>query len=428
MNQDAKTAYEPFDLSGISGIYRMSWPGWNVSAQIDRIKETSDHEVKAEVKLTSARPTSSGHLRSGRLNLTSPASRNSFAKSLMARDSEVDWDTVLEQLCMAVLEDWRKGTPLIELDGNVDVKAQAKWLIEPIIQLNNPTLMYGPGSTGKSWFAQYIAVLADAGMSHGGFHVEPARVLILDWETSHQEIGSRVTMIRQGLGLEGASHILYRAMTQGLASDIERIREICMEHSIELVIIDSLGSACMGEPESAEVVLRVFGAIRSLGVSSLCIDHSNKEGHLFGSVYKFNSARQVFEAKKSQQEDAEKIVFGLFHKKANNSKLLRPLGFELSFDNDTIVIDRRDVKDTELEEHMRVIDRIANTLASNGKLTVSQIAEEIQKEESHVRKELSYGKKSGKFVQLQGGYWALAARDLERTAEQIYRGEMEGEV
>ena len=406
----------------------MAWPEWNVTAQIDRIKETSDHEVKAEVKLTSARPTSSGHLRSGRLNLTSPASRNSFAKSLMARDSEVDWDEVMEQLCMAVLEDWRKGTPLIELDGNVDVKAQAKWLIEPIIQLNNPTLIYGPGSAGKSWFAQYIAVLADEGLSHGGFHVEPARVLILDWETSHDEIGARVTMIRHGLGLEGASHILYRTMTQGLSSDIERIREICVEHSVDLVIIDSLGSACMGEPESAEVVLRVFGAIRSLGVSALAIDHSNKEGHLFGSVYKFNSARQVFEAKKSQHEDAEKIVLGLFHKKANNSKLLRPLGFELSFGDANIAIERRDVKDTELEEHMRGIDRIANALSRAGKLTVSQIAEEIDKEESHVRKELSYGKRSGKFALLPDGKWALPARELEQAAAKIYEQEMEGEI
>ena len=427
MNQDAPNLHE-FDLSGNNGIYKLAWPQIHVKAHIDRIKESSDHEVKAEVKLTSARPTSSGHLRSGRVNLTSPASRNSFAKSLAARDSEVDWDTVMEQLCMAVLEDWRQGSPLGELDGNMDVQAQAKWLIEPIIQLNNPTLIYGPGSTGKSFFAQFIAVIADAGMNSAGLHVEPSNVLYLDWETDQTEIGSRVTMIRRGLGIEGASHILYRPMTQGLATDIERIREICLDHSIDLVIVDSLGSACMGEPESAEVVLRAFGAIRSLGVSALCVDHTNKEGHLFGSVYKFNSARQVFEAKKDQQADADKVEFGLFHKKANNSKLLKPLGFELSFSEDSIAIVRRDVKDTALEEHMRVIDRIANALSKVGKLTVLQIAEEIQKEESHVRKELSNGKRSGRFMQLEGGYWALPAREIEQTVTKIYEQEMEGEV
>ena len=348
---------------------------------------------------------------------------------MLARDSDVDWDLVLEQVSRAVLQEWRQGTPLVTLDGNMDVLAQSnKWLIEPIIQLNNPTLIYGPGSTGKSWFGQYIAVLADEGMSNGGFNVEPCTVLYLDWETDQVELGSRITMIRKGLGLSGKSHILYKAMNQGLSTDIERIREICLEHSVGLVVIDSLGSACHGEPESAEVVLRAFAAIRSLGISSLCIDHTNKEGFLFGSVYKFNSARQVFEAKKSQQENEDKLVLGLFHKKANNSKLIRPLGFELGFDdNQTMTITRQDVKDSELEEHMKVSDRIANALSRSGKLTASEIAEEIDKAESHVSKELSYGKRSGKFIQLADRKWALPAR-LEDEVATIYQRELEGEL
>jgi len=416
-------------VSGSQGIYKLTWPQLSISAAIDRIKESSDHEVKAEVKLTSSRPTSAGHLRAGRLNLTSTTARNSFAKSLAARDSEVEWDIILEQICIAVLAEWRQGSPMVELDGNMDVPELAKWLIQPIIQLNNPTLIYGPGSTGKSWFAQYIAVLADEGMSHGEFHVEPSTVLYLDWETDQNELGSRVTMIRRGLGLKGTAHILYKAMNQGLSTDIERIREICLENTVGLVSIDSVGSACMGEPGSAEVVLRMFSALRSLGVSSLCIDHTNKEGMLFGSVYKFNSARQVFEAKKSQQEDDDKLVLGLFHKKANNSKLLRPFGFELVFNQEdkSMTVIRQDVKDTALEEHMKIPDRIANALSRCGKLSVEEIAEEIDKEQSHVRKELSYGKKSGRFMLLTEGKWALPMR-IEDTVAKIYQRELEGEI
>ena len=149
---------------------------------------------------------------------------------------------------------------------------------------------------------------------------------------------------------------------------------------------------------------------------------------MFGSVYKFNSARQVFEAKKSQQENEDKLVLGLFHKKANNSKLIRPLGFELGFDdNQTMTITRQDVKDSELEEHMKVSDRIANALSRSGKLTASEIAEDIDKEESHVRKELSYGKKSGRFIQLADHKWALPAR-LEDEVSRIYQRELEGEI
>ena len=398
-----------FELAGRAGIYELAWPQLNVTAKVERIKEGSDHEVKAEIQLASTRPTSSGHLRGGRLNLTSPSARNTFARSLTARDSEVDWDKVLEQLCIAVLAEWREGSPAVLLTGQSDVQASVKWLIEPIVQLNNPTLIYGPGSTGKSWFGQYLAVLADEGFSSGGLRIEPSTVLYLDWETDQDELDSRVTMLRKGLGLEGPSSIWYKHMTSGLSNDIETIRGLCATHNVQFIVVDSVGSACMGEPESAEVVLRAFGALRSLGVSSLCIDHTNKEGSLFGSVYKYNASRQVFECKKDQQPDDHKIVLGLFHKKANNSRLMKPIGYELAFSDSAITIRRQDVRDTALETHMRVGDRIENLLKTKpGGLSVQDIAEALEKTESHIRKELSDGKRRGKFVVI-GNYYANAA-------------------
>ena len=408
MSPDSANLYE-FELAGRAGIYELAWPQLNVTAKVERIKESSDHEVKAEVALVSTRPTSAGHLRAGRLNLTSPSARNTFARSLTARDSEVDWDKVMEQLCITVLAEWREGTPAVLLTGQSDVQASVKWLVEPIIQLNNPTLIYGPGSTGKSWFGQFLAVLADEGLNAGGLGVEPSTVLYLDWETDQDELDSRVTMLRKGLGLEGPSSIWYKHMTSGLASDIETIRSLCAAHNVQFIVIDSVGSACMGEPESAEVVLRAFGALRSLGVSSLCIDHTNKEGNLFGSVYKYNASRQVFECKKDQQPDDNKIVLGLFHKKANNSRLMKPIGYELVFSDSAITISRQDVRDTALETHMRVGDRIENLLQTKpGGMSVQDIAEELEKTESHIRKELSDGKKRGKFVVIGNNYANVA--------------------
>ena len=286
-----------FILSGGEGIFHLSWPQLHIEGRVDRIRESHDHEVRAEVLLVSSRPTSSGHLTQGRIILTSPTSRKTLARTLKEREAEVDWDKILEQMCLSVLQDFRAGSPVVQIDGQTDLAVQEKWLIEPLVQLRNPTLIYGPGSAGKSWFGQYLAVLADQGMNHGELIVESCSVLYLDWETDQTEIGSRVTMLRKGLGLEGKSHIWYKSMNQGLSNDIEAIRGVVMEKSIDLIIVDSLGSACMGEPESAEVVLRTFNALRSLGVSSICIDHTNKENVLFGSVYKYNSARQVFECK-----------------------------------------------------------------------------------------------------------------------------------
>jgi len=410
-----------FYITGRDGIYNIEWPSLQVVARIDKIRENSDYEVKGEVIFTSSRPTSAGHLRQGRIILTSPASRRTMVKALEERDGTVDWDRTMEQLCVAVLARHRAGSPEVELHGDADVEADDKWLVQPLIQVGMPTLIYGAGSSGKSWLAQYVAVLADEGVSLNGLGVEPCpgQVLLLDWETTEKEISSRVTMIRRGLSLDSQSHIWYKRMDQGLAADIETIRNIVINRNIKFLIVDSLGSACMGEPESSEVVLRMYGALRSLNVSSMCIHHTTKEGSLFGSVYHFNSNRQIFEVKKSQEPDSNQLVFGLFHRKANNSKLIKDIGLQIQFNgpNGGVVFTRKDVGDTNLDEHQRIPDRIFNVL-KRGPMSAPDLAEELQKTESHIRKELSNGVRSARFVQLKDGTGRYALRAREESSSE----------
>ena len=389
MNQQENPSLYDFELSGRDGIYHASWPNLHVVAKVTQVKPSLDHEVKAMLKFTSKRPTSAGHLRFGRVNITSPTARASFAKRIETREPEVDWDQILEVLCINVLDRYWSGSKEQELDGNVGtVEVYAKWLIDPLVQLNNPTLIYGPGSSGKSWLAQYISVLADSGMSSAGLTVEPSTVLYLDWETDQQELQSRVSMIRRGLGITDPCHIWYKSMASGLSADLETVKAIVVEKNVTLCIIDSIGSACMGEPESAEVVLRMFSALRSLGISTICFDHTNKEKSLFGSVYKFNAARQIFEVAKTQKPEENKLIFGLFHRKANNSKLIKDMGFTLSFGEGSVEFSRTDIRDTPLEEHMRNADRVQNVLRS-GSLTVPDIAEKLGKTDGHIRNLLS---------------------------------------
>ena len=396
-----------FTMEGGAGIYELEWPQLLIKADVARLKENSDHELRGEIWIESQRPNSTGHVKQGRIILTSPSNRKQFAKTLEDRDSEVDWDQVVEQISVAVLEDWRAGTPEVAITGSVAPAQANRWLIQPLVQIGHPTLIYGKGSTGKSWLAQYLSVLVHEGMSVSGLTVEQSRVLYLDWETDINEIGFRISMIRKGLGLPAESQdgIWYKAMTQGLSADIATVRGIVQKHNIHFVVLDSLGSACMGEPESAEVVLRMFAALRSLGVTSLCVDHVSKEGSLFGSVYKFNAARQIFEAKKSQGEGEDKLEFAMFHRKANNSKLVQPLGWVLEFDNtqDAIAMTRKDVRDTKLAGEMRIVDQISSILR-DGPHAVKDIAEILEKAPGHISKELATHKNL--FIKLNNGLYA----------------------
>jgi len=371
-------------MTGSDGLYMFHWPGLHIQAEVSRMDKKAE---KGEITWTSSRPVGGGHLLTGNVGFTSVTSKNSMIKVLQEEDDQVRWKQVVEQCCTAALNDFRTGLPEVQLTGDKIISAESKWLVEPVVQHMNPTLIYGPGSSGKSWFAQYLAVLADAGMNHGGFVVEPANVLYLDWETDLGELGTRITMIRKGLGFETKSGVWYKSMNQGLAIDIETVKSIVMRREISFVVLDSLGAACMGEPESADIVLGMFRALRSLRVTSLCVDHTNKEGYLFGSVYKFNEGRQIFEIKKDQKPEADRLVFGLFHRKSNNSKMIKDLGFELYFaDPEQVAVSRKDVRDTPLEAEQSIPQRVLNTFGRNGAATytVTEMAEELSTEKKLV--------------------------------------------
>ena len=134
--------------------------------------------------------------------------------------------------------------------------------------------------------------------------------------------------------VEHTPDIYYRFCSLPLADEIDEIQTIVAEHDIDVIVVDSMGAASgSGSEESAwhAVALRYFRALRSLRKTSLSIHHINKEGTLFGSVYNFNYARNLWEAKKAQAEGENTMAIGLFHRKANSSALMKPLGIAANF-------------------------------------------------------------------------------------------------
>ena len=95
---------------------------------------------------------------------------------------------------------------------------------------------------------------------------------------------------------------------------------------------------------------------------------------------------------------------------------MRPMGFELGFEDGLVSFTRRDVRGTPLEEHMVMRDRIEAVLKNApGGMSVADMAERLEKTESHIRKELSEGKNSGRFVLLGNKKWANRAWESEES-------------
>ena len=370
--------------------YIAVWKRLGIISTVTRFSDGRDKSVSAELMFSSNRLTNQGHLRHGKIPLTSTTSRNGMVKSLHEREPSIErstWDALMEQLCISVLEDYRKGSTPELITGLTDF-VKPDWLIDPLIQVRNPTLIFGAGSAGKSLFAQYLSVLCDAGFSHNGLVLkEKTRVLYLDWETTKEEIDNRVSMIRKSLGLNRDENgefvkagIEYLRMTKSLEYEKEKLKGDVIDGDFGLVVIDSLGSAIGGDANSQDLVLKAYLALRELNVSSLIIDHPNKGGigentsglsSLHGSIYKVNSSRQVFEMIKNQDVEDSTVRFALFHRKANNSALMREIGFKYVFENNQLNsidrISREQIANTPISRAQSQLDQVLNFLRKGSK-------------------------------------------------------------
>ena len=414
-----------FALQGIRGAgnYILTWPDLNIEARVRYFRTGSDKSVKAEVKFISNRVTTEGHLRSGQIPLTSPTSRSTFAKTLHQSDPSIElneWSDIMEQLCESVLEDYRTGSPEMLLTGEVEDMEDQEWMIYPIIERDNPTLIFGVGSAGKSIFAQLCAVLVDAGYSFEGLEVRKGNVLYLDWETTHRDLLARITSIRNVLKLEGKSHIWYKRMSTGLEDGIEEIKQVVSEHEIDFIVIDSMGAALGNDASEQKVVTGAFSAIRSLNVTALVIDHPNKAETglkaLFGSTYKSLLSRHVWEVLKDQQVGDNLTKFALFHRKANNTGLFKEMGWQFTFENNRLSdierISSKDISKSAMKEGQTQFDRVKNFLASGPK-TVSEINSYMDGKDMAPR--LSEWKSKEWILNLDNKY-SLPFREMEETS------------
>ena len=425
MNEEQPNRTANFALQGIRGAgnYILTWPDLNIEARVRYFRTGSDKSVKAEVKFISNRVTTEGHLRSGQIPLTSPTSRSTFAKTLHQSDPSIElneWSDIMEQLCESVLEDYRTGSPEMLLTGEVEDMEDQEWMIYPIIERDNPTLIFGVGSAGKSIFAQLCAVLVDAGYSFEGLEVRKGNVLYLDWETTHRDLLARITSIRNVLKLEGKSHIWYKRMSTGLEDGIEEIKQVVSEHEIDFIVIDSMGAALGNDASEQKVVTGAFSAIRSLNVTALVIDHPNKAETglkaLFGSTYKSLLSRHVWEVLKDQQVGDNLTKFALFHRKANNTGLFKEMGWQFTFENNRLSdierISSKDISKSAMKEGQTQFDRVKNFLASGPK-TVSEINSYMDGKDMAPR--LSEWKSKEWILNLDNKY-SLPFREMEETS------------
>ena len=321
----------------VGDCYAFRWQDESVDIELDGVHEARGGELRAVMSVTSTRFGPKGLLHEGDFNMNGPRARADVVRLLATRVGfdDVDWYGVLELVCHLAREHWREGDPLVRLGDHVPEHGD-KWLLEPWVEWGGPTVVFAMGGTGKSLFGLAIAVTIATGQDIGiGLPTKYGRVAYLDWETEIDTHHERLNALCAAADICPKDvDIYYRRQSASLASAATHLRRLLVKENIHYVIVDSLGMARGGEPESADTTIKLFQAARSLEVPWTGIDHVTKNGGEgqktpFGSIYTHNSARRTWGVEKVEEPGMNAISLLFKNHKANNGRELPPRAYQL---------------------------------------------------------------------------------------------------
>jgi hypothetical protein len=357
-----------------------------------------------------------------RLGLASSRSRDGIAKLLVqsraASDgAPVPWSTMVDRAARVVADAVRRGEPAQALRPRPITGP--RHLVEPLLPLHQPTILYSDGGTGKSTVALLVAIAVATGTAVPGLHASQATpVMFCDYESTEPVVAEIVYFLERGLGVSCGSRLLYRRMVRPLIAEAPALRAEIARAGVGFLILDSVGPAATAEPESAEAALGTMTALRSFGlVTTLALAHVSKASvdqraaAPYGSVFYKNEARMTWELRRAEEEP-EDLVVALYNRKVNAGRPQPPLGFRFAFTPDAIRVSAAALDEApDLLARASLSKRISVALAP-GALTVAELAEHLEASEASVRRTLerSRGKLAVPLPDTKPAKWGLAHR------------------
>lgn len=412
------------DLSPLHNGFRFTWEPSQITGSVTRVAERSG-ALHGELSVYIPVNGQPKLLIQGGLNLSSLQTRERMAKRLVALKTPPDldgWNTFIERLCVKVVQAYREGQPAETLEPQPDDEPTT-FVCNPLVYERHPTLLYGPGESGKSFFALYVACVLASGGTSTNLAVAPEgwNVLYLDWELRAPEMRGRVKQLRAAHP-ELKAAPLHKAMHTPLVNALEEIRTVVHDQDIGIVVIDSLGPATGGDIERAPDPVSFFNALNSLEVSSLLIGHvakgqdEDKARTPYGSVYYYNLARSIFEVRLSSDPDSDERRMALYHRKNNLGRRLSPLGYTLTVTDTSARFDSFDpTEDVELTRGLPLRERIKKLLDDGQERTTEDIQQELTANASSCRWTLNRYKGKDWQCLTEGGGRGKAAQWVRLT-------------
>lgn len=389
----------------MSTAYRHEVPGFGVVLEVDRLRR-DHHELIGELCVKCELPgvkAINGMVSTADFNFSSARARTDRARLLAIRApiKELDWSTVLEDLCQSVLDAERRGEPALDLRELPRPSTDEIRLHGLAFPKRHPSILFGDGGSAKSYTALFLAgELTRLGMT----------VALFDWELCGEDHRDRLERIYGPM----MPRILYCRCERPLIYEGDRLRRIVRDNKVDFAIYDSVAFACDGPPESAEIAGKYFRALREIDCGSLHIAHAtkgeNNDKKPFGSVFWFNGARSIWYVQASERTDDKTIQLGFIQRKSNLGGLNPEVSFLIEFHQGCTVFTKQDAADNaDLAAKLSIRQRMYYLL-KRGSMSSDEIALELEADRATVERTARRYNKS--FIVLAGGRIGLMERGL----------------
>lgn len=406
------------------GHITLTWPNEQIIVDVQHFTDKG----QAELTIWWDNPDYKMLVAQDRIDLLSPSSKRALISQLNKANNAlqwIHWDWIVRCVTWKVMDSIRKGPPVEEVwpvEGSI---LAPEYLVQPLLYLNHPSVIFGDYGSLKSTVALLIAFIAQLPYQDNGLGLitkdNPANTLYLDLEGDTTMFTKRWSAISKGFDIEAKSNkralptmpVLYRRMDGKFADSIDTIQQIVVENKIRFIIVDSLGPAVKGNLNDPEPAIEYNQALRRLGITSLTLAHNSKDPltkqrSIFGSVFFSNLARSIWQCKiegERQPGDTEVIV-SLKQIKASYSQPYGTLGYSFKFSDDTIAVKKTDLADTNLSGELPLTWQIKNLL-KGGALAATEIAGLTDRPINTVRVTLSRMRAKKEICNLPDQKWGL---------------------
>jgi len=282
------------------------------------------------------------------------------------------------------------------------------WLVAGLIPEGLPALLYGNGGSAKSYLAMLAGLAVAAGVPWLGKPTVQRPTLYADFELDEAEQHRRARQLAIGLGLPDVPEAFEYVQLADLSPrDTEAVlADWVAAHPEGLVIVDSVGAAAITDLEKAQAVVQVFRNLRSLNPGGLLlIDHQAKlqagqdyrDKTPFGSVYKYNLSRVIWQSELAESQPGEAWVI-LRNTKNNLGPLQGEIGAKLTFGEGLVTVTPVALTSGPLVERASLENRIIAVLKERGPSTAQEIADQLEANPKSVKAKLSRLKGLGRVV------------------------------